>query len=70
MMVLEARCNPPKVSTVPHFPRLAENNVREGFLEHDEFLSVRGEAADYMKVPITIGYYTGMRMREIISLRA
>lgn len=69
MMVLGARCNPPKVSTVPHFPRLAENNVREGFLEHDEFLSVRGAAADYMKVPITIAYYTGMRMREIISLK-
>ena len=69
MMVLGSRCNPPKVSTVPHFPRLAENNVREGFLEHDEFLSVRGAAADYMKVPITIAYYTGMRMREIISLK-
>ena len=41
--------------------------MREGFLEHDEFLSVRGAAPDYLKVPMTIAYYTGMRMREIIS---
>jgi integrase len=67
MLVLGARCSPPKVAEVPHFPRLSENNVREGFLEHDEFLSVRGAAPDYLKVPVTIAYYTGMRMREIIS---
>ena len=69
MLVLGSRCSPPKVATVPHFPRLAENNVREGFLEHDEFLSVRGAASDYLKVPISIAYYTGMRMREIISTK-
>ncbi len=58
MLVLGARCSPPKVAQVPHFPRLSENNVREGFLEHDEFLSVRGAAPDYLKVPVTIAYYT------------
>ena len=69
MLVLGSRCSPPKVAAVPHFPRLAENNVREGFLEHDEFLSVRGAASDHLKVPISIAYYTGMRMREIISTK-
>lgn len=69
MLVLGSRCSPPKVATVPHVPRLAEQNVREGFLEHDEFLSVRGAASDFLKVPITIAYYTGMRMREIISVK-
>jgi hypothetical protein len=44
MMVLGARCSPPKVAGVPHFPRLSEHNVRESFLGHDEFLSVRGAA--------------------------
>jgi integrase len=43
--------------------------VREGFLEHDEFLAVRGAAPDHLKVAMTIAYYTGMRMREIISER-
>jgi len=67
MMVIGSQMTPPKVAKVPHFPRLAEHNVREGFLEHDEFLAVRGAAADHLKVPITIAYYTGMRLREIIS---
>ena len=69
MMVLGARHSPPKVGHLPHFPRLAENNVRDGFLEHDEFLAVRGAAPDHLKVAMTIAYYTGMRMREIISER-
>jgi integrase len=69
MMVLGARQSPPKVLNIPHFPKLTENNVREGFFEHDEFLAVRGAAPDHLKVPMTIAYYTGMRMREIISER-
>jgi len=69
MMVLGARHSPPKAGRLPHFPRLAETNVREGFLEHDEFLAVRGAAPDHLKVAMTIAYYTGMRMREIISER-
>jgi len=69
MMVLGSRQTPPKVGRIPHFPKLAEHNVREGFLEHDEFLSIRGAAQDHLKVAMTIGYYTGMRLREIISER-
>jgi integrase len=67
--IWSARQTPPKVGKIPHFPRLTENNVREGFLEHDEFLALRGAAADHLKVAMTIGYYTGMRMREIIGVR-
>jgi len=69
MMVLGSQHTPPKVGRIPHFARLAELNVREGFFEHDEFLSVRGAAPDHLKVAMTIAYYTGMRMREIIGVR-
>ena len=69
MMVIGSRQTPPRVGRIPHFPKLAEHNVREGFLEHDEFLSIRGAAADHLKVAMTIAYYTGMRLREIISGR-
>jgi integrase len=68
MMVLGSRQTPPKVGRIPHFPKLTEDNVREGFLEHDEFLSIRG-ASNHLKVAMTIGYYRGMRLREIISAR-
>lgn len=67
MMVLGTRCTPPKCGPVPHFPKLREDNVREGFFEHDEFLALRGAAADHLKLAMTIAYYTGMRQGEIIG---
>lgn len=69
MLHLGAQLTPPLVGRIPHFPMLAENNVREGFLEHDEFLAIRGAAKDRLKIAMTIAYYTGMRLREIISER-
>ncbi len=69
MMVLGERHTPPKVGQIPHFPKLAEDNVREGFIEHDEFLALRGAAPDHVKVAMTVAYYTGMRLREIIGFK-
>ena len=59
MMRLGTRVTPPKVGTVPHFNFLTEQNVREGFLEHAEFLAIREAAPHHLKVPITIAYHTG-----------
>jgi integrase len=67
MMVLGSRQTPAKVGRIPHFPKLAETNVREGFFAHDEFLALRGAAPFHIKVALTIGYYSGMRLREIIG---
>ena len=67
MMVLGARCTPPKCAHIPHIAKLREDNVREGFFEHDEFLALRGAAVDHLKLAMTIAYYTGMRQGEIIG---
>ena len=67
MMVLGVRKTPPIVGHIPHFPKLKEDNVREGFFEHDEFLALRGVCAEHLKVAVTIAYYTGMRQGEIIG---
>ena len=67
MMVLGSWQTPPLVGRIPHFPKLAEDNVREGFFEHDEFLALRGAAPDHLKAAMTIAYYTGMRQGEIIG---
>ena len=67
MMVLGSRQTPAQVGRIPHFPKLAETNVREGFFSHDEFLALRGAAPFHIKVALTIGYYSGMRLREIIG---
>jgi integrase len=69
MLNLGARHEPPKVSRVPHIPMLAERNVRTGFFEHDEFLSLRGKLPDYLKPVVTLAYYTGCRRGEILGLR-
>ncbi len=67
MLKLGASSTPPKVGRIPSFPKLKEDNIREGFFEHDEFLALRGIAADHLKVALTIAYYTGMRKGEIIG---
>ncbi len=67
MMVLGSRQTPPKVGRMPHFPKLEETNIREGFFTHAEFLALRGASPFHIKVALTIGYYSGMRLREIIG---
>jgi integrase len=69
MMILGQLHTPPKIIFIPHFPRLAEDNAREGFCEHDAYLSIRGAAPYHIQVAATIGYYTGMRKAEILSLQ-
>ena len=67
MMVLGTHQTPQKVSKIPHFTKLVEDNVREGFFDHEEFLALRGAAQDHLKIAMTIAYYTGMRRGEIIG---
>src|SRR5215831_11236773 len=69
MFSLAMERTPPKVVQAPHIPHLAENNVRSGFFEHEDFLALRGALPDYAQVPVTLAYYSGMRMGEVFSLR-
>jgi len=68
MFRLAYQQTPPKVARVPHIPMLEERNVRSGFFEHEDFLALRGALPDYAKVPVTLAYYSGMRMGEVCSL--
>jgi len=69
MYNLGMRQDPPLVSRVPNIQFIKENNIRTGFFEHDEYLSLRGASPDHLKVIITIAYYTGMRAGEILNLQ-
>lgn len=58
-----------KIYRKPHIPMLQENNVRNGFFEHGDFVALRNALPDYFKPVVTFAYYTGWRKREILSLR-
>ncbi len=65
---LGARCTPPKVSMVPYVPMLKENNVRKGFIEHQEYLAIKKALPDYLKPVLSFGYFSGWRKSEILNL--
>jgi len=52
----------------PHFPMLKEAAPRNGFLEHAEFQKLRAELPEYLRAIVTMGYYTGMRLGEILRI--
>jgi integrase len=65
---LAAQQTPPKVDRVPYIPMLKENNVRQGFFEHAEFLALREALPAYLKGFVTFAYKKGWRMSEISLL--
>jgi integrase len=60
---------PPKVDRVPHIPMLKENNVRQGFFEHGDFIALRDALPSYLKGFITFAYKSGWRVSEIANLK-
>jgi integrase len=63
---------PPLVYVAPEIEDLMldeEENVREGFLEHEQYVRLRDELPDHQRLILVIGYHLGMRRGEILKLR-
>ncbi len=57
-----------RLSRAPHIAMLEENNARQGFLEHADFLALRQALPPYLRDPITFLYLSGWRVSEMKSL--
>ena len=58
-----------KLREIPYFPMLKEAAPRKGFLEHADFQKLRAELPEHLRPVLTMGYFTGMRLGEILGLR-
>ena len=72
MFNLGMQASPPKVHRVPKFPRLAERNVRRGFVEDADY-SKFAQACDaigvWMRAMFETAYSYGWRRGELLNLK-
>jgi integrase len=53
---------------VPHFPMLREARQRSGYFETSEYEALSRALPPYLRLPLALGFYTGMREGEILGL--
>jgi integrase len=61
--------DPPLVRRVPRIPKLKEDNIREGFLEPEQYRMILGGLPDPVKPVLVLGYHLGMRTGELLALK-
>jgi len=66
---LGAQEDPPLVQHQPAISKLAEDNVRQGFLEQDQYERLLEELPGNLKAIFVCGYHTGARKNELRRVR-
>jgi integrase len=60
--------DPPRVRQIPSWKSLKPAPPRSGFFEIEPYLAVRAALPRHAQIPVTIGFWTGMRYGEIRSI--
>jgi integrase len=66
---LARQADPPLVHRVPYIPQLEEDNVRQGFLEPDQYERLLAELPDRLKALFVCAYHVGTRKGELRKTR-
>jgi integrase len=70
MFHLGHAATPPKVFFIPHFPKLAENNIRQGFLEDAQYQRLLESCPEiWFQALVEAGCTYGWRVGELVKLR-
>ena len=57
-----------KLRHIPHFPMVKEAAPRQGFFEREQYEALSRELPGYLRLPLALGFFTGMRLGEILGL--
>lgn len=70
MFRLGYQATPPKVNRIPKFPKLQENNARQGFLEDSQYSKLVTAVPElWFRALVEVGSTYGWRIGELLSLR-
>ena len=58
-----------KLRNLPYFPMLKESAPRKGFFEKADFEALSAALPDYARLPLALGFFTGMRKSEVLNLK-
>lgn len=61
--------DPPLVRKAPYIPKLEEDNVRQGFIEHTQYRALLAALPEHLKAVFVVGYHCGNRLGELRKLR-
>ena len=70
MFNLGHEATPPKIFFIPHFPKLSENNVRQGFLEDAQYQRLLESCPEiWFQALVETGCTCGWRIGELVNLK-
>lgn len=66
---LGRKASPPKVTTLPWFPMVKEDNARQWFLTDAQYVGLRNALPEYLRPLFVTAYFTGVRLGELLAWR-